>query len=141
MRDTPRRRARSRERLLRVIHVDADTDHGSGSRFDARLTCSSFDENPRQFASVVGQNVIRPLHVHDGTADLDRRIDNSQTRQQRQSSRLRIVANDGAAPQAGPRVAHPRATSTATTGRLLSRDNTQPRVRSRFQALQGIGIR
>jgi glutamate formiminotransferase len=113
-----------------VIHVDADTDHGSGSRSDGRLTCDSFDENPRQFPAVIGQNVIRPLHMHNGTADLARRIDNSQTRQQRQSSRLRIIANDGAAPQAGPRVTHPRATSTATAGRLLSRNHTQPRIRS-----------
>jgi hypothetical protein len=74
-----------------VIHVDADTDNGSDSgsvhgrvgKSDARLTCSDFDENPRQFTSVVGQHVVRPLHLHDWTADLDRRIDNSQTRQQR----------------------------------------------------------
>jgi len=45
--------------------------------------------------------------MHDGTADLSRRINNSQARQQRQPSRLRIIANDGAAPQAGPWVTHP----------------------------------
>jgi hypothetical protein len=92
-----------------VIHVDTDADHGCGSssRSDARLTCGGFDENPRQFAAVVGQNIIRPLHMHDGTADLSRRINNSQARQQRQPSRLRIIANDGAAPQAGPWVTHP----------------------------------